>query len=377
MTFPGYSGGAQPGGWGLSANGSIPGMGSLTQGAVTDRIAGEAMQGSSWPGLGGMLVGMILSLIAGAIGAVLGGFATIVDAIFGTVNDDFVSQLPTINDHSQSITELQAAFNQLILQGNAIVFTSNNTYTPSDGIVSIDVIMLGAGAGGAAGRWDIIAGNRRVGSGGGGGGEVHTTIPASLLPMTGGHFDPISIVIGAGGAGGTGDAQAGTGGGNTSFGSYLTAGGGVGGLSVYTAGANVGGGGGGAGMIVGGAGGGAGGSGAGENSPFAGGNSISGFSLNGGGGGGGGGMGFAGGVPAAGGIGGISPGGTPGNPGSPPSDVVATGGGGGGGSSSGGSSGAGGAIPAGGGGGGGGDISARGNGGNGARGQLFVIERMS
>lgn len=37
---------------------------------------------------------------------------------------DLAAQQATVNDHSQSITELREAFNQLILQGNALVFAS-------------------------------------------------------------------------------------------------------------------------------------------------------------------------------------------------------------------------------------------------------------
>src|SRR5690606_40093261 len=52
-------------------------------------------------------------------------------------------------------------FRSLILQGNAIVFPSNNTYTPTAGVLSIDVIIIGAGAGGGGGRGDGIPANRR------------------------------------------------------------------------------------------------------------------------------------------------------------------------------------------------------------------------
>lgn len=373
MTFPGGAGGFNPGNYGLSANGSIPGMEARDQAAVTDQISSEAMEGSSWNGLGGMLIGMILSLIAGGIGAVLNGFGSVLDAIFGTVNDNYVAAMPTINDHTNSITALEAAFDALILQGNATVYTSNNTYTPSDGIVSVEVIIIGAGAGGAAGRWDLVGANRYAGGGGGGGGEVHTVIPAAMFPQTGGHYDPIAITIGAGGSGGVTDAAAGGGGGNTSFGSYLTAGGGQGGWANNIG--NSGGGLGGAGMIPGGKG---------ADTPTTGvrgGDSLSAYSLNGGGGGGGPGL-YEGAdvntAPQSGGIGGISPGGLPGQPGQAPSSVVATGGGGGGGALTVTSSGGAGAIPAGGGGGGSGSLAGpRGNGGNGARGVLFVIERMN
>src|SRR5690606_8895739 len=98
----------------------------------------------------------------------------------------------------------------------AWVFVDGETWTPTAGVLSLEVILIGAGAGGAAGRWDLVAENRYAGAGGGGGGEVHTTIPASLLPRdVDGNFLPITIGIGSGGAGGAADAAPGAGGGNT------------------------------------------------------------------------------------------------------------------------------------------------------------------
>lgn len=374
MTFP-PSAGWNTGEGNASADGSIPGMAGRTQANVTAAKKAQIEANSVWPSLPGMLINTILSLVGGAIAAILGGFASVIDAIFGTVNDDYVRDLPTITDHSNSITEIRAVIESLILQGNALKFTSNNTYTPSPDITSIDVIIIGAGAGGASGRWDVLGSARRAGGGGGGGGEVHAPVPASLLPTDGsGNYLPIAITVGAGGTGGTADGQAGVGGGNTSFGPYLTAGGGNGGIPTNVEGA--GGGLGGAGMITGGKGAGIG---IGQN----GGNSTSPYDLHGGGGGGGAGLlgnsGYpAGGIPSFGGQGGISAGGSPGQPGQPPSSVVATGGGGGGGSLTDSSSGGAGAYPAGGGGGGGGSLGGpRGNGGNGGNAVLYVIERVT
>lgn len=287
-------------------------------------------------------------------------------------------QQEVINDHTNSIEQLEAAFNQLVLQGNAIVFTSNNTYYPSPGIVSVDIILLGGGGGGGGGRWNALAASRNSGGGGGGGGEVHTNVPASLLPKTGDAFDPIPIYVGQFGAGGNTNGSAGGGGGNTSFGPYLTAGGGVGGMSL--GGAISPGGAGGSGMIPGGAGG--------DSDVHAsdtpaegGGNSTSAYDLHGGGGGGGGAVRALGSAIAGkGGVGGISPGGTPGNSrdGTPPSTIVATGGGGGAGAPSGSYPGGTGAVPSGGGGGGYGGASGQVTaGGNGGQGMVFVIERMA
>ncbi|MGY2036631.1 hypothetical protein ACW9HF_15220 [Nocardia gipuzkoensis] len=382
MTFPPgapYDGTA----YGISASGAIPGMSGRTQDAITEQLKSTVGDGR-W----GQIEGGILSIIAAAIAAILGGFGTVIDAIFGTVNNDFVADLPIINDHSQSITVLQAQIEQMILQGLAIKFVSNGTYYPNPELLSVEIIVIGAGAGGASGRWDIIPDNRRGGGGGGGGGEVHLSIPASLLPVDGsGNFLPIPITIGAGGAGGTGSPSPGVGGGNTSFGSYVLGGGGQGGTG---GGVNVNGvgGQGGAGMIPGGNGGNGGGfTGAGTTQvpPTTGTHSTSFYDLHGGGGGGGGGGGIgnsSGAIPGAGGgIGGASAGGASnGAAGTAPSAIVATGGGGGAGSNAeSGVTGGAGAFPAGGGGGGGGGSGPGNNGigGQGGNGILFVIERLS
>ncbi|MFD3511232.1 glycine-rich domain-containing protein [Nocardia sp. NPDC058666] len=289
--------------------------------------------------------------------------------ITGTASGNPADVLP-------AMTQLQTRFQQILLQGNATIFTSDWDYVPSKGTLSVDVILIGGGAGGAGGRWDILAAGRGSGGGGGGGGEVHTTIPASLLPVdSNGEFLPIPITVGPGGAGGAPGGSHGRNGHNTTFGSWLMAGGGLGGL--FQPGMAGSGGAGGTGMIPGGAGGKAGASGVGEPdaAPHRGGNSISQYALYGGGGGGGGAAGFTGGPGAPGGQGGISPGGPAGQPGVSPSKVIATGGGGGGGGITGSDPGAPGAFPAGGGGGGGGNGSGAAPGANGAGGIVFVIER--
>lgn len=363
--------------YGASADGSIPGMPDRTEAAVTEQLKAGVGDGH-WGGLGGGLIAMILSFIAGAITAILGGFATVLDAISNTVNDDYVAQLPIITDHSQQLADLQDQFNQLILQGNAIVFPDADVYIPTPGILSIDVILIGAGAGGASGRWDILADQRSGGGGGGGGGEVHLNIPANLLPKDGsGNFVGIPIGIGTGGTRGVGSGSPGQGGGNTTFGTgeYLISAGGGNGGAVLATNAGSPGGAGGVGMVQGGAGG-RGAAGNGGVSATEGGFSTSSYDLNGGGGGGGG-----GGTPIwagmSGGSGGISKGGATNQNGTEPSAIVATGGGGGGGASGDTFTGGYGAYPAGGGGGGYGGVSTSNSGGNGGHGIAYVIERFT
>lgn len=241
MTIPNGPGGATPGPGSITGNdGSVPNQAQQTQDNVIDQKRGEIAE-NGWGGASGAL-----------FGGILGGFSGVLGAIFGSVNNNYVRDLAIIQDHSAQLTELRAAFDQLLLQGNAIVYTSNNTYTPAPGITSVDVILIGAGGGGGSGQWNFFGGDRQGGAGGGGGGEIHTTIPASLFPKSGANYAPVTITMGPGGAGGTA-GNPGGGGANCSFGGWLTAGGGNGGARGTTLGAV--GGAGGIGMIPGGRGG--------------------------------------------------------------------------------------------------------------------------
>lgn len=347
-----------------------------TEAGIRGKIKGNAIggfangQNALW-GSGGFL-GMLIGALTSGLFFDLGGASSYSS-----------EQLATMNDHTQQIAELRAAVEESILQGNSIAFTSNNTYYPTLGITSVDVIILGAGGGGGGGT-----GNGMGPGGGGGGGEVHTSIPASLLEKNpDGTFKGIPIFIGAGGAGGS-NGNVGSGGGDSAFGtSLITSGGGVGGgvgLFANNVGTIAIGGPGGFGMIPGGDGG-TGGIGAGVTKPAStppgnGGDSTSSYTLNGGGGGGGGGSatGSSSSSTSIGGVGGIARGGsTPGSIGFQPTSVVATGGGGGAGSGPSTSGGAG-AFPAGGGGGGHSRLnSSFSSGGIGGAGKIYVIERFT
>lgn len=171
---------------------------------------------------------------------------------------------------------------------------------PGVGSMALVEVWAGGGSGGRAGTGD-------AGGGGGGGAYVSAIIPLSALAST------EAVTIGAGGPAATVDNGDGTAGGNSSFGSWLTAyGGGPGAGNVQTSGGAGGGGGqGGAGVAgVSGAGtvtaGGAGGSDRLGNAGPAGGNtgSAAATTLNGTGGGGGGGTGGNGGAAFDGGGGG-------------------------------------------------------------------------
>lgn len=311
----------------------------------------------------------------------LGGFGSLFGAITETVNNDYIAGMEIITDHSRTIDEFREELAQLTIFGNARTFTGDTVITASPGTVSWDVIMIGAGGGGASGRWDVLPGNRLGGCGAGGGGENHVTISGSMLFNADGSPIPIQIRVGQFGEGATSTNSPGQAGGS-SWVLDLEAGGGVAGptadFAYQSAWTTVPGG---TGMIPGGfgslvsltAG-----------APINAGSSVSAYDLHGGGGGGGRGTTHSSSYPTThgmGGQGGISPGGTTANsPGRIPSQLVPTGGGGGaGGSMDQGSTAGAGAFPGGGGGGGGSgsNPSNWGRGGNGAAGIVHVLERFS
>jgi hypothetical protein len=215
----------------------------------------------------------------------------------------------------EDLTDLRGAIPQYLFQVSdgtpppaRIIYFSNATWHKPDGLLSVDVEKaMGGGAGGGSGSTGSAERARSGGMGGGGGGVSQALgIAADDLP------DEVDVIIGGGGAGGAPvssdslgrNGNDGFDGGDTSFGSFCVAGGGIRGR-----GGNVAGGGpqdlgatghGGIGNL---ANGGDGGPGGGPDShpATAGGDST----LGGGGGGGGGGRdsGFNYGDPAAGGIG--------------------------------------------------------------------------
>lgn len=362
MSSPG--GGVPPGG--VSGSGGMGAHSRTTEGQWRTSIYNQVNYGFGGVGAFGLLMRVFTA-----------GFDNVLEAIFGTVDDTYVRDLPTITDHTNQITEIQAIIDTLTLHGNTKVFTSNQTWNPSPGLVSALAIVIGAGGGGGAGRWDLVPGNRRGGGGGQGAGEYHTLpeIPAALLPKDGsGNFLPVSIGVGEGGAGGNASGGSGIGGGSSNLGTWLTAQGGDGG-----SGDGVGGFTGGGGMVPGGRGGDGANRGGNSAHATAAGSSVTGYGLyGGGGGGGGGGVDFAGSgqlAATAGGVGGAGLGGAVNQPGTAPSALLPTGGGGGGGSTSASTTAGAGAIAGGGGGGYGGGLNAWSRGGKGGNGIVFIVEK--
>lgn len=109
------------------------------------------------------------------------------------------------------------------------VFDSSGTWTKPSGAVSVTVHLIGGGGGGGSGRSGANSSLRGAGGGGGGGGYSSDTFAAGSLSST------ETVTIGAGGTAGAtqftanSDGNNGGDGGNTTFGSHLTANGGQGG----------------------------------------------------------------------------------------------------------------------------------------------------
>jgi hypothetical protein len=107
-------------------------------------------------------------------------------------------------------------------------FTSNGTYTPTSGMLSAFIEIVGGGGGGGASG--TTTGSQQLAGGGGGGGEYASgvfsaaTIGASQ-----------AVTIGAAGAGGVG--ANGSAGGNSSVGALISANGGSGGIAMLSGGA--------------------------------------------------------------------------------------------------------------------------------------------
>lgn len=103
-------------------------------------------------------------------------------------------------------------------------YTSNGTFQKGNyaGIKAVEVEVIGAG-GGSAFAATTTAGQISFGAGGGGGGYSHGFILAGALASS------ETVTVGTGGIAGTSGTPDGGAGGNSSFGTHLTAGGGGGG----------------------------------------------------------------------------------------------------------------------------------------------------
>lgn len=128
-------------------------------------------------------------------------------------------------------------------------FTGSGTWTKPAGVSANSMVVIEAwGGGGGGGGSGVSSSQVRNGGGGGGGGYSYVVMRASDLTST------VTVTIGAAGAAGLANQSASTfagTGGDTTFGSYLTAYGGAGGQNGNSSGSPAGGVGGGGGGILG------------------------------------------------------------------------------------------------------------------------------
>lgn len=148
-----------------------------------------------------------------------------------------LSQLRRDLDHFKAVAlERMAASSRRLASGlliaEPVIVTSNSTFVKADYPGLMAVIAEGVGGGGQGGGCDLTgAGVGSAGSGGGGGGYCWEFILVGALASS------ETLTIGQGGDS-AGAAAAGEAGGDTTFGSHWTAGGGPGG-NLGTATANV------------------------------------------------------------------------------------------------------------------------------------------
>lgn len=100
-------------------------------------------------------------------------------------------------------------------------YISNDTWTIKSNTIYVDVYVFGGGSGGSSGGWSTGITSVSGGNGGGGGLAIHARYPATVFS------GPVSITIGAGGAGAagrttSGSPVAGGAGGHSSFGTILS-----------------------------------------------------------------------------------------------------------------------------------------------------------
>lgn len=107
---------------------------------------------------------------------------------------------------------------------NATQYTASTTWNKPTGLKALRVRAVGGGGGGG-GAPTTAAGQYSAGRSGGGGAYSESLFDADSLPSS------VSITIGAAGTGGT-SGGAGANGGQTSFGTYVTAPGGNGGIAT-------------------------------------------------------------------------------------------------------------------------------------------------
>lgn len=135
-----------------------------------------------------------------------------------------MSNNPPVN-LTGSVAYQQATLNWDVNSVVTTIFNSSGTYARDIVATSLDITAIGGGAGGGAGQ-PFTGGGTPGGGGGGQGGGFANIIGVSALSVSA----SVAITVGVGGVGGGPITYPGTDGDNSSFGTYVNAHGGRGGL---------------------------------------------------------------------------------------------------------------------------------------------------
>lgn len=194
-------------------------------GSVADHIARLVVNNGAW-----------LDKVTFYLGTYTQNADPDLEAVFGVGTTPAHRGIAYMVVADDDLTDLRGAIPQYTFQVDQgsepdfeTVYLEDATWEKPDGLVSVDVVVAGAGGGAKSGEMGGFAETIGTGFGGGGGGFSTATFLAADLP------DTVGVVVGQGGAGGagfTGEAlvhgNVGANGGDSSFDS-CTAGGGIGG----------------------------------------------------------------------------------------------------------------------------------------------------
>lgn len=148
------------------------------------------------------------------LAAIATAIASKVNKVGTPVEDNFITQTSSGDAKNSGISSVNPG-----LLIDVEVFTSSGTWTKPAGTTAVEVWVVGGG-GGAAGITSAATGTRVAGGGGAG-----TAAYARIITGLG---STETVTVGEGGAGGANQSVAGTNGGTSSFGSFVSSPGGAG-----------------------------------------------------------------------------------------------------------------------------------------------------